>query len=367
MTSPTEKPAPLARLERLEQLLAQDPANALLLADATEAAMAAGAFARADHLIEQGLLLPEAGPAWRFRLATLRIAQRKLDDAREVLLGLEGETGKHPSITHNLAYVELLKENFSACAQMLRPLVDDDAAAGTQGPAVQALWLRAMHHMEALDEAWQWVQGRQAAGNLSAPAAGVASLIAIDLGQMDDALRLSQQALDAGFIQVEPLMARASLALAQRDGAGARKLLEAALKLNPHDARTWSSLGFAELLDQKYGAAREAFEKALRVVRTHLESWQGLGWACVLQHELPAAAAAFGGALALDDENAESHGGKAVVHALQHESERARQHIDRALELDNANLSARFAQGILAGETAGPDALKVLASGLLRK
>ena len=367
MKFPTEKPAQLARFEHLDQLLRQDLSNSLLLADTADAAIAAGALDRAGQLIEQGIQSLEARPAWQFRLATLRIAQRRLVEAREVLIGLEHETGFHPSITHNLAYIELLNESFADCADMLKRFIDDDAIAGAQAPAIHALWLRAMHHTGALNEAWEWVQRRRTAGTLGVQAAGVASLVAVDLGRVDDAMHLSQEALDAGYVQIESLTARASVALARRDAIAARQLLEAALDLNPHDARTWTSLGFAELLDQKYGASREAFEKALRVVPTHLESWQGLGWSCVLQHELQAAATAFTKALGLDDENAESHGGKAVVHALRGESEAARQHIARAFALDRSNLSARFAQGILAGETAGPDALKVLASGLVLK
>jgi cytochrome c-type biogenesis protein CcmH/NrfG len=184
---------------------------------------------------------------------------------------------------------------------------------------------------------------------------------------MDDAMALSQQALDAGFIQVEPLMARASVALAQRQGAAARELLQTALKLNPDDARTWSSLGFAGLIDQEFGAAREAFETASSLRPSQIESWQGLGWTCVLQQDYPSAVGAFAKAVALDDESAESHGGKAVAHAAQGEQEDARQHIARALVLDGADPAARLAQDILAGKSAGPDALNTLASGLRRK
>ena len=369
MNSPLpDQPTPKARHERLELLLQQDADNGLLLADAAEAALAAGALDRADQLIEMGMRQPDGDSAWRFRLASLRIAQRRLAEARALLLALEAEGGKHPAVTHNLAYVELLAGNFSTCAQMLRPWIDDGiAGAGSQDPALQALWLRAMNHLGLLEEAWDWTQRRIASGTLGAPAAGVASLIAVDLSRMDDALQLSQLALDAGVAQVEPLIARASVALTKREGAAARKLLQAALKLNPNDARTWSCLGFAEMVDQKYGASREAFEKALRVVRSHLESWQGLGWACVLQHELQAAGKAFDEAIALDAMNAESLGGRAVVHALQGATKLAQEYADRALALDSVNKSAQFAQGLLLGEKAGPEALKALATNLLRK
>jgi len=81
----------------------------------------------------------------------------------------------------------------------------------------------------------------------------------------------------------------------------------------------------------------------------------------VMANDLPAAAAALDKALPLDAENAESHGARAVVHALQGEREAAQQQIDRALALDAASVTAKFAQSILSGEAASPDALRRLA------
>jgi tetratricopeptide (TPR) repeat protein len=351
-----------ARFARLEQLLQQDPENALLLSDAADAAIAAASFARAEELIGAGLHQSGAGAAWQFRQATLRIAQRRLDEARDILRSLEAAQGPHPAIAHNLAYVEFLQGNHAGCAEILKPwLENSEPSASGQEPAAHALWLRAMHHMGALEEAWDWTQRQLGQGRLGAQAAGVASLIALDLSQVDAAARLSQQALDAGAVQVEPLVARASAALAARDTALARRLLEQALALSPNDGRSWSSLGFAEMLEQKYGEARSAFEKALGTMGEHVETLQGLAWACVMANDLPAAAAALDKALPLDAENAESHGARAVVHALQGEREAAQQQIDRALALDAASVTAKFAQSILSGEAASPDALRRLA------
>ncbi len=343
-----------ARLARLETHLLQDPDNELLLADAADAAIAAAAFERADDLIATGLRLSVNGSAWQFRQATLRIAQRRLDDARAILNELETSQGPHVAITHNLAYVEFLSGNHATCASMLQPLLehDDPAQPGVE-PASHALWLRAMHHMGALQDAWNWSSARVSSGRLGAQACGVASLIALDLSLIEDAQRLSQVAIEAGINQVEPFVARAGAALAAQDTALARGLLQQALALNPGDGRTWSSLGFAALLDRQFEEARGALENALGTMGEHVETLQALGWACVMCEDLAAAAAALDKAISLDATNAETHGARAVVHALAQELDEARASVARAEALDASCVTARFARELLAGRPEG--------------
>ncbi len=335
-------------------MLQQDPDNELLLADTAEAAIAAAQFDRAGELIEAGLAVSRNAAAWQFRRATLRIAQRRLDEASDILRQLEASAGPHPAISHNLAYLEFLRGNHAACAAMLRPwLAHDDAAAAGAEPPAHALWLRAMHHLGALQEAWNWALARMSSGQLGAQACGVASLIALDLSQLADAARLSQRAIDAGVNQVEPFVARAGAALAAQDTALARRLLQQALAMSPGDGRTWSSLGFAALLDRQFEEARGALENALGTMGEHVETLQALGWACVMCEDLGGAAAALEKAISLDAGNAEAHGARAVVHALAQERDQARAALDRALALDASCMTGRFAQELLTGNQQG--------------
>ncbi|WP_053076470.1 hypothetical protein [Caenimonas sp. SL110] len=342
------------RLSRLESLLQHDPDNELLLADTAEAAIAAAQFDRAGELIQAGLRLSGNPAAWQFRRATLCIAQRRLDEARDILAQLEASNGPHPAISHNLAYVEFLRGNHAACAALLKPLLaDEDTALAGAEPAAHALWLRAMHHTGALQEAWDWSIARISSGKLGPQACGVASLIALDLSRIDDAARLSQRALDAGVNQVEPFVARAGAALAAQDTALARQLLQQALALSPGDGRTWSSLGFAALLDRQFDEARGALENALGTMGEHVETLQALGWACVMCEDLGAAAAALDKAISLDGASAQAHGARAVVHALADEGDQARAAVLRAFALDASCVTARFAQELLAGHQEG--------------
>ncbi|MRD48699.1 hypothetical protein [Caenimonas koreensis] len=271
-----------SRLTRLEPLLAQDPQNLLLLADATDAAMAAGALARAEELVACGLELSAGGAAWQFRRATLRIAQRQLDEARAILASLAAaDDAGHPAIVHNLAYIEFLQGHHAASAAVLRPWVDgpSSSTASATAPATQALWLRSLHHMGSLEEAWAWTQKQLLGATLSARGAAVASLIALERSDVDAANRLAQQALDGGVREIEPLVARAGAALAARDTALAKGLFNEALLLNPADARSWSGLGLAAMLDHDFAAAKAAFEKAVATGRGGADSLQGLAWA----------------------------------------------------------------------------------------
>lgn len=348
-----------AALDRLERLLAQDPGDAVLLAQAADAALAAGALERAQQLIESGRRLSAGGSVWRFRQSSLHIARRELDQARAVLGALQQEGLRHPLIAHNLARLASIEGDFGACLEILRPWVDSEA--GRSDSALQMLWLRALHRLERFNEAWQWARQRLTEGSLSPHAAAVASLVAIDVADLEAALALSQQALDAGEPPLEALVARACVALHQGDGAQARELLEAALELNPKEGRTWSALGFVALLEQRLSEARLVFERTLVLLPAHIETWHGLGWCRLLQHELAGAVKAFEAALRLDPGFAESHGALAVAQALQQQGQSAREHLARALELEPWNLAAHYAQALLSGQTGDLPAVERLA------
>ena len=74
----------LARLQCLDSYLAVDPHNPRLLAEAFETAMHAGAFDRAETFLMQVRASGTDVAAWQFKEANLRMAQGRLDEARQV-------------------------------------------------------------------------------------------------------------------------------------------------------------------------------------------------------------------------------------------------------------------------------------------
>jgi tetratricopeptide (TPR) repeat protein len=351
------------KLQRLESYLKQDPQNLSLLGDVFDVALASGEFARAETYLKQGQAIEPSSSIWKFREATLHIAKKNLDEAWDILQELQLEIGSSPALIHNLAYIVFCRQRYTECCELLRPLVDADVHSIDS--SVQVLWLRTLHRLTLIDEALTWCEPLIAAGTLAPAAAGVASLICIDAAQFERAQKLSEQALKQEPQQMEALVARATVALAQRDTASAKNLLGRALQQNAQDGRTWSGLGFAELLDLKIDQAFENFKKSVTFMPDHIGTWHGLAWTCIMRKDTAGARQAFETALSLDRNFGESHGGLAVVQAMTGERANARASIDRALGLDKANLSARYAETILSGEASDAQAVQRLARRLL--
>jgi tetratricopeptide (TPR) repeat protein len=358
------------RAERLARYLREDPRNPALLADACDAALAAGLHDDAAANIAAAEALGLEPAAWTFRRARLCIVQRKLADATRLLHRVQAIVGEHPGVAHDLAYVHLLQGDYPACRALLAPWLADDAGAAEDiAPetleAVQVLWLRASHRLQLLEQAWAWLEQQLARGLLRPAGCGVASLIALDLERFDAARALADRALADRPLQLEALVARACVALAERDTGRAIELLETALQCNPEDGRAWSALGLCSLQANELPLAQARFERALRSLETHIGTWHALGWSRLLQQDTAGALQAFRQALQLDRNFAESHGAVGLVLAVAGDPAGAEQHLERAHRLDPANVTGRYARALLAGQACDLSRLLALADRLL--
>lgn len=354
-----------ARLDRLDGFLRQDPRNAALLADACDTAIACGAHERADGYLRMAQALADAGD-WTFRRARLAIARRDLSAAAGLLAGLRGAGGDHPAVVHDLAYVHLLRGEFDACRRLLAPLLEEGATPPqAERQALQVLWLRALHRLGELDAAWSWVEQQRAARALDHAAQGVASLVALDLGDFDNAKALADAALAKDATQFEALVARGCIALALGDSGEAVALLQSALRHNPQDGRVWSALGMASLHARDLPLAQQQFERAVERMPDHIGTWHGLGWVRLLRGDQAGARAAFDSAMQRDRNFAESHGAVGLLLALQGDAQGARHHLDAADKLDPHNVTAHYARALLAGELRDVQRLQALLQRLL--
>jgi Flp pilus assembly protein TadD len=359
------------RLERLENYLREDPENPALLADVCEAAIAAARHDRALTILDLAQRLGLDPGEWTFRRARLSIARRDLQQAASLLEGLLETAGDHPAVTHDLAYVRFLQGDLTGCRALLQPWLERMSGgapaamdAGHLQP-LQALWLRTMHRADSLDEGWAWAEAARAAGTLQPAAQGVASLMAIDLDRFEAARDLSDAALAVLPVQLEALVARATVAMAEGDNGGARVLLQRALQINPEDGRTGSALGFASLQARDIPLAQAQLERAVITMPSHIGTWHALGWARLLQENRAGALEAFRRALELDRNFAESHGALGLVLAFSGEVDQARHHIDVAGRLDPNNVTGRYARAVLQGEAGDAERLAALAGRLL--
>ena len=334
-----------ARLVRLECYLREDPANVALLADACDAAIEAGEPAHALAHFAAAESLAVDPHAWTFRRARFCIAQGDLHRAGELLETLCEATAEHAVLAHDFAYVAFLQDDFHLCRERLGPWLDDGAL-----DAIQALWLRATHRLGLVQEGWSWARERMAEGKLLPGAQGVASLLAIDADDFVAACVLAEAALASQPLQGEALVARATVALAQRETVLAGQLLARALQGNAADGRAWSMLGFASLQAQELGQAEAQFETALRTMRSHIGTWHALGWTRLLRQNLAGALQAFEEALALDRNFAESHGALGLVLGLHGDGPQAEHHLAVADRLDPQNVTGRYARALLKGD-----------------
>lgn len=369
----------LRRLEQLENFLRSDPSNNALLIDAYETALRCAAWDRALFHLRHGQSLDIDPWGWRLREGDFWLAQGRDGEALAVLAALAQAPSAPPGfdrvVLHNLAFIEFRRGEHAACIERLAPVLERTAGTAPATDtltatdlALQVLWLRALHHDGQLERAMAWAQQAEAQGALGTQAAGAASLVALDAADFAAAQRWSERSLrEAGSSAppVEALVTQASLALGQRDEKRARSLVSMALERQPSDGRTWSVLGFADLLAGNLAAALVAFGRALEAMPSHIGTWHGQAWARLLQGDLAGARRSFESALALDRNFAESHGGLAVVFAMQKATTEAAEEAEIALRLDAKNLSGRYAQALLSGEIQNAQDLERLAKRLL--
>jgi predicted Zn-dependent protease len=353
-------PPPSPRLARLAGYLEQDPGNAGLLAEACEEAMACGRHEQAAGYIAIGERLAPGAGEWKFRLAQLSIATRDLARARSLLEELCASARGDAVLVHDLAYVRFLQGDAVAACELLQPLLDDWRQQPALPPElagrVQALWLRACHERGALEAAWAWTCEAQAAQRLAPGAAGVASLVALDLDELASARSLADFALQSDPRQVEALVARGSLALAARSIDEARDLLQQALARKPQDGRTLSAFGLACLLARDFPAARDALEGAVQAVPSHAQSWVALGWTRMLLRDTARALAALRSAVRLDAADAQTHGALALALAVSGDAAGAARAAAEGEALDPLDALCKLSRALA---HAAPDARRV--------
>jgi cytochrome c-type biogenesis protein CcmH/NrfG len=366
-----------SKLNRLEGFLVEDPGNESLRVDLFELALATDHHERAEWHVMAALTLCNDQTGWRFRLASLRIAQGRLQEASEILDDLQAKEGAHPIIAYNRAVVAFMRKEYQSCSEILSPWVSASPIEGISAAAseqllpenqayLQILWLRSLHRLGQLEQAWAWIVNQRTRNTLTAAAAGVACLIAVDFDHAEQVEELARLADGHPASRQEVHLSLGTLLLSRNDTMSARHQLEQALALNSSSGRVWSTLGFVDLQDQHADQAVTDFERSVQLMPEHVGTWIGLGWAHLIGHkDLLRSHKAFQTALDLDHNFAESHGCLAVILAAKGRQQEARHHIELADRLSRGNMAARYAEAVLSGEAADAAAMRRLARRLL--
>lgn len=350
-----------ARLARLRGFAEQDPENFSLLTDIFDCALALGEFETAQSYLSRALALQPGDVFLRHSQATLWIAQKRYAEAETLLSELISGGIDSGVVLFNLAYAKIRQQKHAEGRDILRPLLERQDAP----PDTFAMLLRCLHHLREYDDAFQLIEQCQQANALDVAGAGVASLLYLEGGQIEQAKACAEAVLRSEPNHIEALVARGSIALSERDPEIAKPLLQRALSLNPNDGRVWSTSAFSHLLELNLDRALAEFKTAVALMPNHIGTWHGMAWCHLMKKDLAAAQQSFETAMAIDRNFGENHGGLAVVYALQGRRADAEASIERAQRLDPKNLSARYAEAVLSGEVADREAFTRLAERVL--
>lgn len=357
----------LNALQSLEGLLSQDPENDELLQATFDQALRSGRLRLAQELLDRGMNCGRSQPAWQLRRAHAWMAMHDWTAARDSLSALVRSTdlpALQATAIQDLALVELRSGRAKEGLKVLSQL--EQAKQGQMSAALQSLKLRLLHAAGRTEEAVELARSWAELRILGDDAFGVASLAALDAEHVELARTWSDYALSRSPLQLEALVTSASLALGRQDGAKADALLKIALEVNREDGRTWSAWAFGALLAGDLALALQRFKLALRYMPGHIGTWHGAGWAALLSGDLAGATAAFEKALEIDRNFGESYAALAVVSAKRGHVDDARAGIQKAMRLDPTSLGAHYAQAVLDGQSTDAQAMRRLATRLLR-
>jgi Flp pilus assembly protein TadD len=345
------------RLSRLQGYLSVDPENETLRADVFYTALEAGVPEVAKTELERALEEKPGDPVWRHRRSTLLLATRRYDEAREALQELLDAGVNDPAIVHDLAFALFRSGHVERAAETVLPLLDVPELR--EGPA-WPLWLRCMHRLEREVVALERFRAQLTVGGPSVDAIGVASLMAIDAGQLAEANVWSKTALQHAPDHLEALVARGTLALSAGALQEALQCYERALRVSPSDGRTWSGVALVRMAFGDLPGADEAFGRAVETMPEHVGTWIAHGWCRVLLNRPAEARRSFEEAVRRDRNLGECHGGLAVALARLGERDAAKRAIELALRLDPKGLGARYAEAVLEGKAEDPETVRKL-------
>lgn len=340
-----------SRFERLLAYVEADPQNLQLLADAADAAADEGRFSEAVDLVERHSVVAPA-PARLINILGLAAMQdSRFDDAAGIFQSLADATGD-AGARYNLAWAKDRMGEHEAVAELLDDTVLEQFAAG------RAMKVRALHHLDRLDEAMALGSDLQDE-SADADLLGALATAALDADDLTQARVWATKA--RGTPEGESTLGMLALAEEREDEAKAH--FEQALRARPDSARSLLGLGLIQLEHDKPAEGAVLLDQSAQAFGDHLGTWVAAGWAHLVAGDKALSRARFETALKIDDTFAEAQGAMALLDLLGGQTEAASRRAETALRLDRNALGGLLVKSLILeaqGDTAMAERIRAI-------
>ena len=323
-----------SRFDRLMTYVEADAQNLQLLADAADAAADEGRFAEAVELVERHSAVAPA-PARLINILGLAAMQDgRFEDASGIFQSLSDATND-AGARYNLAWARDRLGDHAATAHLL-----DDAVL-TQFPTARAMKVRALHHLDRLDEAL--ALGADLQDEADPDLLGALATAAMDADDLNQARVWATRA--KGSPEGEATLGMLALAEEHEDEAVGH--FETALKARPDSARSLLGLGLIQLERDKPAEGAVLLDQSAEAFGDHLGTWVAAGWAHLVAGDKAQSRARFEKALEIDDTFAEAQGAIALLDLLDGQTEAASRPAETALRLDRNALGGLLVKSLI--------------------
>jgi tetratricopeptide (TPR) repeat protein len=344
------------RLDKLLGYLASDPDNVLLLMEAGDLAMLLTDWERAKELVEKVLSLSPNDAVSQYRLAVIFIQTGQAQNSVPLTQALLDSGEMHSAVRFAHAQGLALIGRYEEAQFILESLLSEADSFKEFGP----LYIRVLHHLGKVEDALTYANGYQASHPNDATTQGMMSLLYLDNNDIEQAAKLSQQALQINPNNLDAQVTAGSVALAYEEEEKAKDFFEKALATQPNNGRAWVGKGLISMLAADLNTAKADFEKAIEFMPTHLGSYNTLAWIQILQKDYQGAKATLEKSLEKDDTFGETHGGLAVIAAMQNRWEDAKRLSEIAVRLQSDSFSGQFARSLVLNHRGHSDKAQAL-------
>lgn len=344
----------LERAQRLEQYLAQDPSNSMMLRDIASAYLSAGVLDKSQHYLEKLGEQDGDDPLLLNDLGSLYLAAGQLDEACEVLtIALDLDPEAAP-LTFNLGYAEFARGNTELAKKYFQQALAKDPD-NTEYLYYHTLACDELGEVEASNNALNALlklEPDHLRGNL------LYALNELQAGELNQARARADRALKRNPTSIEAINLKAEITLLDFEAKKALSYLRQAESIEPGNCQTQLLIGQSLLTLQRNKQAREAFERSLHCTETAFYSYIGLGWSALFQESVIEAKNAFRSALDLEPEEADAHCGLAMALFAENESIPAERHLSKALWIDQQHVTSLLLKSALAEKRGDKVALR---------